>query len=338
MQLNRSAIIALCLALCALVSACAKPELLDSGPAIGVSSLNDTEYTTADGERLQVSRWAASSPRAVFVAVHGFNEYAGSFQLPGPWFSRQGISVYAYDQRGFGRGDAARLGKWAGGDVMARDLSGFVRLVRRQHPGVPLYVVGTSMGGAVAMKASVDHGLAADGLVLVAPAIWGWRSMNPILKSALWVTAHAVPEKTATGSQLEIWPSDNIAWLRAYSKDRHNLKQSRFDTLYGLVTLMDEAAASAPDITVPVLYLYGLKDQVVPEAPSRKVMASLTGPNKQVIYEKGYHMLLHDLQRDTVYGDILQWVDRDAIATPVSAQRPGLAGTGKLREASNSGL
>lgn len=322
MQLHRSAIIALCLALCAILSACAKPELLDTGATIGVASLNDSKFTTSDGEPLHVSSWKAKNPRAVFVGVHGFNEYAGSFQLPGPWFSSRGISVYAYDQRGFGRGDASRLGKWAGGDVMARDLGSFVELVRHQHPGVPLYVVGTSMGGAVTMKASVDHGMKTDGLVLVAPAIWGWQSMNPILKSALWVTAHTVPDKTATGSQLEIWPSDNIEWLRAYSKDRHNLKQSRFDTLYGLVTLMDEAAAAAPKITVPVLYLYGLKDQVVPEAPSRKVMASLTGSNKQVIYDKGYHMLLHDLQRETVYRDVLKWVDRSKVATLEPAQRP----------------
>lgn len=326
MQINRSAIVALCLLLCAGLSACAKPELLDTGPVIGAASLDDTRYTTADGEQLQVSSWKAASPRAVFVAVHGFNEYAGAFQLPGPWFSSRGISVYAYDQRGFGRGDAERIGKWAGGDVMARDLSGFVALVRRQHPKVPVYVVGTSMGGAVTMKASVDHGMEADGLVLVAPAIWGWRSMNPILKSALWVTAHTVPDKTATGSQLEIWPSDNIAWLKAYSKDRYNIKQGRFDTLYGLVTLMDEAAAAAPKITGPVLYLYGLKDQVVPETPSRKVMASLTTPNRQLIYENGYHMLLHDLQREIVYRDILKWVGHDKVATPVSTKRSASVG------------
>lgn len=325
MLFKRSAILALCLAMCAGLSACATPELLDTGPAIGAASLNDTRYSTSDGERLHVSSWKASDPRAVIVAVHGFNEYAGAFQLPGPWFSSHGISVYAYDQRGFGRGDADQRGKWAGGDIMARDLAGFVDLVRQQHPKVPVHVIGTSMGGAVTMKASVDFGLKADGLVLVAPAIWGWRSMNPILKSALWVTAHTVPDKTATGSQLEIWPSDNIEWLKAYSKDRYNIKQGRFDTLYGLVTLMDEAAAAAPKITVPVLYLYGLKDQVVPETPSRKVMASLTAPNKQVIYENGYHMLLHDLQRETVYRDILEWVGRDKIATPVSNRRsPGV--------------
>lgn len=321
MQFNRSAIIASCLVLCLGLAACAKPELLDTGPVIGAASLDDSVYTTTDGEQLHVSSWKSDSPRAVFVAVHGFNEYAGAFQLPGPWFSSRGISVYAYDQRGFGRADTQRLGKWAGGDVMARDLNGFVDLVRRQYPRLPVYIVGTSMGGAVTMKASVDHGLEADGLILVAPAIWGWRSMNPILKSALWVTAHTVPDRTATGSQLEIWPSDNIAWLKAYSKDKYNIKQGRFDTLYGLVTLMDEAAAAAPRITVPVLYLYGLKDQVVPETPSRKVMASLTAPNRQVVYDNGYHMLLHDLQRETVYRDILKWVGHDRVATPASNKR-----------------
>ncbi len=336
MLLKRSAIFALCLVLCAGLGACAKPELLDTGPVIGAASLNDTVYATADGERLHVSSWKADDPRAVFVAVHGFNEYAGAFQLPGPWFSSRGISVYAYDQRGFGRGDADRLGKWAGGSVMARDLTGFVELVRQQHPKVPVYVIGTSMGGAVTMKASVDFGLKADGLVLVAPAIWGWRSMNPILKSALWVTAHTVPDKTATGSQLEIWPSDNIAWLKAYSKDKNNIKQGRFDTLYGLVTLMDEAAAAAPKITVPVLYLYGLKDQVVPETPSRKVMASLTSPNKQVIYENGYHMLLHDLQRETVYRDILEWVGPHKIATPVSTGHLQVDKAGKQSKSGTS--
>ncbi len=320
MQIRRLSVTAFCVALCALLGACATPQLLEHGPVIGDARLNATEFTTSDGERLKVSSWKADNPRAVFVAVHGYNEYAASFGLPGPWFSERGISVYAYDQRGFGRGDPVHLGKWAGGNVMAGDLNSFVELIRRKHPQVPVYVVGTSMGGAVTMKASVDHDLKVDGLVLVAPAIWGWQSMNPILKSAVWVTAHTVPDKTATGSQLEIWPSDNIEWLRMFSKDKYNLKQSRFDSLYGLVTLMDEAASAAPNISTPVLYLYGLKDEVVPEAPSRKVMASLTAPNTQITYKHGYHMLLHDLQREKVYRDILRWVEGAELVTPVSAE------------------
>jgi alpha-beta hydrolase superfamily lysophospholipase len=296
---------------------CASPQLLETGSAVASARLTDDHYVARDGEQLTVSSWQAARPRAVFVAVHGFNEYAGVFRLPAPWFAERGISTYAYDQRGFGRTDTHKRGGWAGGDVMADDLKGFVGQVRARHPGLPVYVVGTSMGGAVVMKAAAGGGLEADGLILVAPAIWGWRSMNPILKTALWVTAHTVPDQTATGSQLKIWPSDNIDWLKQYSRDPQLIKQSRFDTLYGLVTLMDEAAAAAPQLGLPVLYLYGEKDEVVPAEPSHKVMAALSQPNRIEVYPQGYHMLLHDKQRETVYADIMEWIGEQPVAMPV---------------------
>jgi alpha-beta hydrolase superfamily lysophospholipase len=316
----RSMAVTLCLAASIGLTGCATPEMLNAGPRMAAAQITENSYITADGEYLKLSRWHAKSPRAVFVAVHGFNEYAGDFRLPAPKFAKNGISVIGYDQRGFGRTDGSRRGKWAGGDIMADDLARFVELIRKSYTGLPVYVLGTSMGGAVTMKASVDNAMQADGLILVAPAIWGWRSMNPILKSALWVTAHTVPSNTATGSQLKIWPSDNIEWLREYSRDKHNIKESRFDTLYGLVTLMDEAANAAPKIETPVLYLYGSKDEVVPAEPSRKVMAAITAPNRLIEYDNGYHMLLHDLQREKVYRDILQWVDEQPVAIPVASR------------------
>ena len=301
------------------LAGCASPQLLETGPANGIAELRDNHFTARDGERLAVSRWPARQPTAVFVAVHGFNEYAETFRLPGPWFAEHGVSVIAYDQRGFGRTAPSRRGRWAGGDVMARDLVDFVAGVKAANPGLPVYVIGTSMGGAVTMHAAANHGLDANGVLLVAPAIWGWQSMNPILKSALWVTAHTVPDSSATGSQLKIWPSDNIEWLRAYSRDSYNIKQSRFDTLYGLVSLMDEAAAAAPRLKLPVLYLYGEKDQVVPDAPTRKVIATLPQPSEVRIYPEGYHMLLHDNQRLKVYRDIMAWINSAPEAMPVSA-------------------
>ena len=314
----RMACLAAALAGALALGGCSSPQLLETGPAVASARLTGDHYIAGDGERLAVSHWKAKKPRAIFVAVHGFNEYGGVFRLPAPWFAEHGISTYAYDQRGFGRTDEAKRGRWAGGDVMADDLAGFVGQVRASHPGLPVYVIGTSMGGAVAMKAAAGHKLDADGLILVAPAIWGWRSMNPILKTALWVTAHTVPDQTATGSQLKIWPSDNIDWLKQYSRDPHIIKQSRFDTLYGLVSLMDDAAAAAPRLGLPVLYLYGDKDEVVPAEPTRKVMAALGEPKQIRTYPEGFHMLLHDRQRETVFKDILRWIEVRPQATPVA--------------------
>ena len=86
----------------------------------------------------------------------------------------------------------------------------------------------------------------------------------------------------------------------------------------GLVTLMDEAAAAAPRLGLPVLYLYGEKDEVVPAEPSRKVMSALSQPHRVEVYPQGYHMLLHDKQRETVYADIMDWLGERRVAMPVS--------------------
>ncbi len=302
----------LAIALAAVLAACASPLVIGRGPVRVTPVIEPSAFVMGDAARLPLDVWAAARPRAVIVAVHGFNGYAHDFALSGPWFARHGITVYAYDQRGFGRNPSASIGLWPGSGMLIDDLRTFTALVHRRHKGLPVYVLGFSMGGAVAMAAAT-RGLAADGLILVAPAVWGWRTMNPVYKSALWLTAHVVPGETATGSGLDIWPSDNIEALRAYGRDPLNIKHTRFDAMYGLVGLMDEADVAAGRIKLPVLYLDGAHDQIVPATASRAVMHRIGAPGRFVIYAKGWHMLLHDRQRKTVYRDVSAWIgDRRA--------------------------
>jgi alpha-beta hydrolase superfamily lysophospholipase len=315
------------------LAACA-PRLQEIGAYDTQAELTDTAAIMADGSRLPVRVWAAERPRAVIVGVHGMNDYSNAFAMPAPWFAERRITTYAYDQRSFG--ETEHRGVWPGSDVMADDLRTMVALVRERHPGLPLYVLGLSMGGAVAMKAQAE-GLAVDGIILGAPAIWGWQAMNPVYKSALWLAAHTIPSRTATGSGLEIWPSDNIEMLRAFGRDPLVLDGSRLDAVYGLVTLMDEAYTAAEALTAPVLYLYGAHDQIVPAAPTFAVMQRIGAPKRLVLYREGYHMLLRDLQRERVWTDIAAWIDdKDAPlpsgeefdGTPPDAAPVSGAGTG----------
>ncbi|WP_170984629.1 alpha/beta hydrolase [Rhodoligotrophos defluvii] len=273
----------------------------------------------ADGYRLPLTTWAAKRPKAVMIAVHGFNAYSGDFALAAPWFAKRGVTVYAYDQRSFGK--TAQRGIWPGSDVLVDDLKTVTALIKAQHPKLPVYVMGMSMGGAVTMVA-LSQGLDAAGAILVAPAIWGWQAMNPLYKSALWLVAHTAPAATATGSGLDIWPTDNIDVLRAMGKDELYIRETRFDSVYGLVTLMDEAYSIAPRLKTPLLYLYGANDQLVPKGPTAAVMASLRGPRTLAYYDQGWHMLLHDKQRETVYRDILSWIENHAAPLPSGRELP----------------
>ncbi len=270
-------------------------------------ALTATHARMADGFLLPYRVWRAKRPKAILIALHGFNDYSNAFAAPGAWMRARGITTYAYDQRGFGK--TRYRGLWAGAERMADDLAAFTRLVQKRHPGVPVVVMGVSMGGAVAMLAQTRPAMpAVRGLVLVAPAIWGWRAMNVAYRSGLWLAAHTVPWKTATGEGLGIQASDNIPMLRALARDELFIRKTRIDAIYGLVTLMDKAYASAPLIETPVLYLYGAKDQIVPGKPTLETVARITAKRRFVQYENGWHMLLRDLQAGTVYRDILAWL------------------------------
>jgi alpha-beta hydrolase superfamily lysophospholipase len=313
---------ALTLSLLALTAACA-PRLQQLGvemrlPAIEQVQENGTtedRYVTRDGMKLGLMHWDAPMPKAIIVGLHGMNDYSNAFAMPAPWWASQGISTYAYDQRGFGK--SPQRGIWPGSDLMRRDLADFVDVMRRRYPGRPVYVLGESMGGAVAMTAFASGTPPkADGLILIAPAVWGRQSMPLTYRVGLWLGAHTIRAKSFTGSGLNITPSDNIEMLRANGRDPLFIKGTRTDAVYGLVGLMGEAYASAPhlkDKNSPILYLYGGRDQLIPKAPTETVMGEVAGPETKIMtYPTGYHMLLRDLNAEPRWADVAKWVEEQS--------------------------
>jgi alpha-beta hydrolase superfamily lysophospholipase len=310
---------ALILAFVALTAACA-PRTQELGVEMRMPAIEQVQeegkpvdrYVTRDGMRLGLMHWDASMPKAVIVALHGMNDYSNAFAMPAPWWSSNSISTYAYDQRGFGR--SPQTGIWPGNRLMRRDLTDFVDVVRMRHPGVPVFVLGESMGGAVAMTAfASDMPPKADGLILIAPAVWGREAMPFSYRLALWTTAHTVPWTSFSGSGLKITPSDNIEMLRANGRDPLFIKRARTDAIYGLVSLMGDAYASAPRLNGrPLLYLYGGRDEIIPKRPSEAVMSQL-GPRANVMtYPTGYHMLLRDLNAEPRWADVARWIEERA--------------------------
>jgi alpha-beta hydrolase superfamily lysophospholipase len=293
----------------ALPAACANPELQDFGTERGSPRLAGTEAVMEDGYRLPLRSWGdARGATSLLLAVHGFNDYGNAFGRLGSILAREGVLVYAYDQRGFG--DTAQRGRWAGTERMARDLRQVVELLRRRHPSLPLYLLGESMGGGVVLTASA-RGLSPAGIILVAPAVWSRDGMNPLLRLVLWAGAHTVPGLELTGKGVDIRPSDNLTMLREFSADPLVIKRTRVDALWGVTNLMDQAKRSVPGLRGPVLLLYGENDDIIPRNAFCSLLERLpeSAPGLRiVIYRDGWHMLTRDLQGDRVIADIAAWL------------------------------
>jgi len=266
-------------------------------------------FLTRDGLRLKLRHWDAPQPIAIIVALHGMSDYSNAFDMPAAWWATKGITTYAYDQRGFG--ESPNPGIWPGGDALRGDVADFVEAVRAKYPGVPVYAMGESMGGAVLLSSlATPHPPRADGIILIAPAVWSRGDMPLSYRAALWLTAHTVPWKTFTGRGLKIWPSDNIEMLRKLARDPLFQHATRADAIYGLAKLMDEARHAPEHLSNPpdILLLYGAKDQIIPAAPTEAVIKLLGKRARVHRYENGYHMLLRDLGAKTVWTDTLDWI------------------------------
>ena len=333
LALDLAPALALALALTLALGACA-PRLAPPGPgfeglvvdgqAVDGPRLTDEHFVTTDGTALPLDRWqppAGETPHGVILALHGFNDYANAFALPAPTLAEAGLLVYAYDQRGFG--EAPHTGLWAGVAQMTGDASEAVRLLRQRHPGLPLFLLGESMGGAVVLAALAGPDPPpVDGIILSAPAVWARETMPLPQRVALWFGARVIPWARFSGRGLGIQASDNVEMLRSLGRDPLFIKETRVDAVYGLVNLMDAAYQAAPEIRIDALLLYGERDQVIPARPTykfwRRLPPEAAPRQRRALYTEGWHLLLRDLQAQVVLDDIVTWTrDRDA---PLSSQ------------------
>ncbi len=290
-----------------------------SGP-VSDAAIASEATIVSEAAQASASPATAEAPKAVVLALHGFNDYSNAFQDFAAYGSARGVAVHAYDQRGFGA--QPDRGRWPGTDRLVRDLRDAVAGLRGIYGATPLFVLGESMGGAVAIVAATgDEALDVDGLILSAPAVWGGSHLNPFYRLTLWLASSLAPGWALTPSGLDIHPSDNIEMLRAFSADPMVIKATRTDAVAGLVRLMDRAIAAAPRLDRKVLLLIGEKDEIVPPAALDDFRSRLTIEGAETkVYPEGYHMLLRDLQRARVFEDILAWIDRETEASAVDAR------------------
>ena len=317
-----------------LPTGCFGPYVYTGKPTGVVPELQADAALMPDGFTLPLLNIHARQgpPRAVVLALHGFNDYSHAFVSFAEYLAARNITLIAYDQRGFGRTEGRRY--WHGTAKLTDDLLTMARLLKQKYKEVPLFILGESMGGAVILAAQKE--LQAEGgyagVVLVAPAVWARETMPWYQRSTLWLFAHLLPWFGVSGKGLDIDPSDNTEMLRALGRDPLVIKTTRVDTVYGLSTLMDQALSASASLAGRAMILYGRHDEIIPRRPTCAMFKRLPSNEEKhwrfVLYDHGYHMLLRDLQAEVVHHDIEQWIGN--ILEPSGSQQgtgAGEAGT-----------
>ena len=279
-----------------------------------------------DGADLPYRVWMPPDPPwAMVLALHGMNDSRDAWEYPGPDFARAGVAVFAPDQRGFGATDTR--GRWPGPGRMAQDTRAMIAALHTRFPGIPLFLMGESMGAAVLMQLGTQPDPPpVQGYILIAPAVWGRAKMDLLMRTSLWLASNTMPWLRLTGKGIvRVTASDNRAALRRLSTDPLTLYGARVDAIRGLVDLMDTALAAAPGFRQPSLFLYGGRDEVIPAKATAATWRMLPPGPVRAFYPDGYHLLLRDLGRMSPVGDILAWMHDPAAPLPSQGDRAAQA-------------
>ncbi len=268
-------------------------------------------FRMSDGAILPARDWLppANTPwQGVILALHGYTDSRDAWEVPAPALAEAGYAIYAPDQRGFG--DAPNRGQWPGTERLVDDAAELLAQLRDQHPGLPVVVLGESMGGAVATLLAARPGHTADAFILESPAVWGWQQMDPAVAATLVAADTVAPGWAPSPGQVgrDITASDNIPALIRMGRDPLTLRRVSVGNMRGLVDLMAAAQAAAPHVHGRILVLSGRRDQLVPPHATAAAWAKFPASVRRAFYPNGYHLLLRDRDRALVIADITTWL------------------------------
>jgi alpha-beta hydrolase superfamily lysophospholipase len=266
------------------------------------------DFTGAGKLRIHWQAWLpGGDPQAIVVLAHGAGEHAGRYEHVAARLVGEGHAVYAVEHRGHGRSEGSRalIDRL---DHAVADLDSLVLLAAGEHPGVPVFLLGHSMGGAIAVSYALAHQDRLTGLILSAPLA--------ALEAAPAPMRVAARVLSALSPKLPLFPIDpnlvsrDSAVVEAYAADPLNYHgKLPVRTVAELAAAIDSFPDRVPAITVPTLIMYGTADRLCPPEGSVMLGERIGSADKTLTpYEGLYHEILNEPEQAQVLDEVSAWV------------------------------
>lgn len=239
--------------------------------------------------------------------MHGLHEHSARYAHVGTRLAAEGFAAYAADHRGHGRSDGRRanIERMA---LIVEDLSSFVRFAVERHPGLPVFMVGHSLGGLIALQYATGAKAALDGLVVSGPAVQ--------------VMAGSALQRRLAGPLSALVPNLGVLAIDAdqISRDPEVVRAYRADPLvyHGrvkartgaeMLATMEGLPSRLGRLSLPLLLLHGTEDRICALAGSAMVHDAVPSPDKTLHRYQGlYHEVFNEPEREAILTDLVSWL------------------------------
>ena len=266
------------------------------------------ELATADGVTLFGRAWMPSAPRAVIALVHGINEHSGRYGFLAERAGQRGLGVVSVDLRGHGRSPGVRAYVESFDDYLF-DVDALLDKARELASGRPVFLMGHSMGGAIALRWVAQRGPRVAGLALSSAAL---KIGGDVPRLLVWLApflSRWLPRMRGTRLNPEVISRDP-AVVAAYLADPLVTQMAPpARTGAELLRTMELNRHSAPAIRLPVYLFHGDADRLTDPVGSREIHDLWGGADRSLrLWPGSRHETLNDLDREAVVAELLDWL------------------------------
>ncbi|MFO0052316.1 MAG: lysophospholipase, partial [Dolichospermum sp.] len=263
-----------------------------------IASRQEGKFSGVGGLDLYYQSWLPGGEvRGILAIVHGLGGHSGLYKTIVEYLLPREYAVYALDLRGHGRSSGQRgyINTWA---EFRDDLQAFLKLIQQQQPGYPIFLLGHSLGGVIALDYTLHY-------------IQDQSTLAGVIGFSPSIGQVGVPlSRVVLGKLLSrVWPrfslhigldfsagSRNQKILDSYTQDklRHTLATARLSTEF--FATVDWIHTHAEKWQVPLLILHGGADRIALPAGSQMFYEKVNYPDKlRIEYPGAYHNLHDDI-------------------------------------------
>ncbi|MEV4860059.1 alpha/beta hydrolase [Streptomyces ossamyceticus] len=244
--------------------------------------------------------WPREGARYVALLVHGYGEHIGRYEHVADALVAHGAAVFGPDHMGHGRSAGERVLIEDFEDVVT-DVRAVEKLARAAYPGLPVVLIGHSMGGLIAARYAQRYGSGLAALVLSGPVIGDWKAVWALLAPP------EVPEVPLDPKQLSRDPAVGSAYANDPQVWHGPFKRP---TLEAFARTLETISANGSVGELPLLWVHGDDDRIVPLAGSRTGVEELRGAMwVERVYPGARHEVFNETNRDEVLADVKEFVD-----------------------------
>lgn len=244
--------------------------------------------------------WPHEHPARVVILAHGYGEHIGRYEHVAAALVERGAVVAGPDHLGHGRSEGERV-LVADYEHVIDDLHAVVGAVTAEHPGLPVVLVGHSMGGLIAARYAQRHGDGLAALVLSGPVLGNWTQATDLLALDEIPDVPLDPETLSRDPAVgAAYAADELVWHGPFKRT----------TLESLGAALQTIDAAPPLGDLPTLWVHGEEDPLVPVGPSRAGVEGLGLTNlRRQVYPGARHEVFNETNQDEVIGTVADFID-----------------------------